>query len=122
MGRLQDIVAKHDINAESGFSDAMREVSSVSEGELRFVTSAYDPDIKSRSWKMQHALAKAELDRRAFVQQKSLARTAGYFGLAGVLVGALLQALANWALQDPCGGSASALCGPDAFDVEGVEP
>lgn len=95
MGKLQEVVEKHDINTEKGFSDAMKEAASVSEGELWFVTSAYDPEGKSRSWKLQYALAKAELDRRAFVQQKSLARMAAYFGLFGVITGALLQAWLN---------------------------
>lgn len=121
MGMLKEIIAKHEINTEVGFSDAMKEVASVPEGELWFVTTAYDPEGKSRSWKMQHALAKAELDRRAFGQQKSLARTAGYFGLAGVIVGALLQTLANWALHDPCRGWGAAPCGPETVTIEGAE-
>lgn len=122
MGRLQDIVAKHEINTESGFSAAMKEVASVPEGELWFVTTAYDPEGKSRSWKMQHALAKAELDRRAFGQQKSLARMSAYFGLFGVIVGALMTAFATWALHDLCRGSPAAPCGSEAVTIEEAAP
>lgn len=122
MGRLQDIVAKHDINSEEGFSNAMKEAASVPEGELWFVTTAYDPEGKSRSWKMQHALAKAELDRRAFKQQESLARMAGFFGLVGVVVGALLQVLVNWVVDVPCDGSISERCESETMPVEDPVP
>lgn len=117
MGRLHDIVAKHEISTEKGFSDAMKEAANVSEGELRFVLS-FDLGAQSPQFRQQHALARAELDRRAFKQQESLARMSAYFGLFGVIVGALMTTLATWALHDLCRGLAAALCGPEAITIE----
>ena len=98
MGAVQGIVARHDIMTNDGFQAAMTEMKAVPPGELHFIL-AYDTGGQSRNWKQQHALAKAELERRAAADQerqqmKFSLMTAG-FGLVGVVIGACLQAGLN---------------------------
>lgn len=121
MGALQKIVRTHNIQDEEGFAAAMKEAARVSEGELRFFLT-YDPGGQSHEFRLQLALARAELDRRSFHGQKRLARVAGYFGLAGVIVGAMLQVIANLVLQDPDRGLAMVRCPAGSAAIGGAGP
>lgn len=92
MGKLQTIVQNHDIMSDAGFSSAIEEARTVSEGELHFV-AGYDPGPQSKPFQHMIALAKAELGRREAAEQRKLVWISAASGLTGVIVGAILTAV-----------------------------
>lgn len=104
VGAVQDLVEKFDVNSVDGFSDAMKCMSDVSEGELRYIL-AFSTEGQTPGWKKQHALAKAEIERRASKEneklQKIIARRSGFWGLFGVIVGAVLQLIFSMIQTSP---------------------
>lgn len=94
MGAIQNVVDKNDIATSQGFTSAMKDMVNVSEGEIRFLLT-FDPVGQTSKFKKQQALAKAELGRRAYREQKKLTWITASMGLVGVVVGAVLQATFN---------------------------
>lgn len=91
---IQKIAEKYDIRDKIAFSQAMNEMKDVSNFEIFFALS-YDLSGQSRATRNRHALAKAELSNREFLEQKKLTKISAYSGLAGVVIGAILQILIN---------------------------
>ena len=92
MGTLQDIVKSHDIKTPTGFNQAIKQASGLSDGELHFV-AGFDPGAQSKEFKEMIALAKAEIGRRQAAEQRKLAWISAGAGLIGVIVGAVLQSM-----------------------------
>jgi len=93
VGQVEDIIERNDVFTEDGFKRAMREVKYVPEGELHHL-AAYSPNGGyNKPFQKAIALARAELGRRAAVEQKKLIWITAGIGLLGVIVGAVLQSV-----------------------------
>ncbi|MCA0257462.1 MAG: hypothetical protein LCH47_12825 [Proteobacteria bacterium] len=95
---IDQIIATNDICTKDGFDKAMREAEHLSEGELRYILS-YDPGAQGVDFKKKQALARAEIDRRSFLEHKKIVWVSATFGFIGVIAGALLQTVLTKVLQ-----------------------
>lgn len=82
------------ISEAEGYARAMRAAKSATEGELRFYL-AYNPDGQSHNFKCKQAIARSELERRAFSAQRWLVVISSFSGIAGVIVGSIITVLAK---------------------------
>ncbi|MBL4543449.1 MAG: hypothetical protein JKP97_16920 [Rhodobacteraceae bacterium] len=91
MGQLQDITEANDIRSYEGFSAAMKQMKSVSEGLMRF-TLTFDEQNQGRLYKDMQVLARAELERRSFQQNRKVTLLVGAIGAVAAIAGAIVGA------------------------------
>lgn len=91
MGQVEDIIKRHNVFTQDGFERAMREAKRAPEGELHHLAGYSPSGGYNKPFQQAIALARAELGRRAAVEQKRLIWITAGMGLLGVIVGAVLQ-------------------------------
>lgn len=93
MGVIDQLIKENgDITSKEGFDKVMKGAAKAPDGEL-FYLLTYSSDGQSVDFKKKQAIARAELDRRQFKAQRGLVWVSAVVGVAGVLVGAALQAI-----------------------------
>jgi hypothetical protein len=93
VGQVEDIIKRHDVFTRDGFELAMRDAKHVPEGVLHHL-AAYSPSGRyDKPFQKAIALARAELGRRAAVEQRKVIWIAALVGILGVVMGAVLQSV-----------------------------
>lgn len=95
MSKLDELLKDKDASSIEGNQQLCEDLKEIPETELYHAIS-FDVAGQSLQFKRKYSLAKMELDRRAFQEQKKLTRSTAIIsalsGLLGVIIGAVLQA------------------------------